>query len=264
MVAAASPLSKGALRARTSKGARGRLRVAAAQGGEGPVASREPWDFGRFARTLLTFQPPPELIAAPLRAVLGATKAETPAEPITAASDMCACAFPALDDVVMGGVSTSSFELEQGAGEGGGLCKVFRGTVSESNSGGFASVRSAPLWDPPVDLRLKEGLAMRVRGDGLRYKVTLRTEQGWDTSCWSANLDTTEGEWQTVQIPFSAFEANFRAKRLPGEGAPKASDLSHVYNLQVMLTKFGLDSELNPKFKPGPFALPIASITAYP
>ena len=45
-----------------------------------------------------------------------------------------------LDDVVMGGVSQSGFEVRQGAGEGGQPSGVFSGQVSSSNNGGFASV----------------------------------------------------------------------------------------------------------------------------
>jgi Complex I intermediate-associated protein 30 (CIA30) len=45
-----------------------------------------------------------------------------------------------LDDVVMGGVSESGFEIRAGAGEAGGPAGVFSGAVSTSNSGGFASV----------------------------------------------------------------------------------------------------------------------------
>lgn len=46
-----------------------------------------------------------------------------------------------LDDVVMGGVSESGFELRQQGGESGGPVGVFSGIVSAANSGGFASVR---------------------------------------------------------------------------------------------------------------------------
>lgn len=45
-----------------------------------------------------------------------------------------------LDDVVMGGVSESGFEVRAGAGEHNEPAGVFSGLVSDSNSGGFASV----------------------------------------------------------------------------------------------------------------------------
>ena len=49
-----------------------------------------------------------------------------------------------LDDVVMGGVSQSGFEVRQGAGEQKGPAGIFSGQVSSSNNGGFASVRPPP------------------------------------------------------------------------------------------------------------------------
>jgi uncharacterized protein YbjT (DUF2867 family) len=40
-------------------------------------------------------------------------------------------------------------------------------------------------------------------------------------------------------------------------------DTSSVHSLQIMLSKFEYDGELNPHFSPGTFELPLASITAY-
>ncbi len=48
-----------------------------------------------------------------------------------------------LDDVVMGGVSESGFEVVSGAGEDGQSAGIFSGVVSSSNNGGFASVSPA-------------------------------------------------------------------------------------------------------------------------
>lgn len=45
-----------------------------------------------------------------------------------------------LDDVVMGGVSESGFQVRSGAGEQGQAAGIFSGNVSSSNNGGFASV----------------------------------------------------------------------------------------------------------------------------
>ena len=45
-----------------------------------------------------------------------------------------------LDDVVMGGVSESGFQVRGGAGEHGEPAGIFSGNVSSSNNGGFASV----------------------------------------------------------------------------------------------------------------------------
>ena len=45
-----------------------------------------------------------------------------------------------LDDVVMGGVSESGFEVRQHGAEHGGSVGLFNGIVSSANNGGFASV----------------------------------------------------------------------------------------------------------------------------
>ncbi len=57
---------------------------------------------------------------------------------------------------------------------------ICRGIVSTSNSGGFASVRRKN-FEPALDLGAYEGLALRLRGDGKRYKMILRTDPGWDS-----------------------------------------------------------------------------------
>ena len=74
----------------------------------------------------------------------------------------------ALDDVVMGGVSESSIRFKEAIAE-------FSGNVSTANSGGFASVRTRN-FEPAIDLSSYDGIALRVKGDGNRYKFMLRTE----------------------------------------------------------------------------------------
>ncbi|GBF91894.1 hypothetical protein Rsub_04999 [Raphidocelis subcapitata] len=172
-----------------------------------------------------------------------------------------AARWGALDDVVMGGVSESGLTLAQGAGEGGGAALVFRGVVSTDNSGGFVSVRCRN-WEPPLDLGAYQGLRIRLKGDGLRYKVTLRTDSGWDGVGYCCSFDTAAGEWQSVELPFADFFPVFRARRVRG-GDAKPLDPSTVYSLQLMLSKFEYDGELNPAFAAGPFELPITEISAY-
>ena len=160
----------------------------------------------------------------------------------------------ALDDVVMGGASRSRFEVVEGAGEGGkGPAGVFRGTLTDANSGGFASVRSRNC-DPPLDLSRSACLALRVRGDGRRYKLILRTDPGWDSLTYCASFDTRKpsgnDDFETVRIPWSSFKPVFRAKS--AVGAPPL-DPSRVASLQLMLSKFEYDGALNPTHTPGTF-----------
>jgi hypothetical protein len=78
-------------------------------------------------------------------------------------------AWGALDDVVMGGVSSSSLQIDRTGGEQGMPTGVFKGTVSTANNGGFASIRSKN-FEPVEDLSAYEGLELRVKGDGHRFK----------------------------------------------------------------------------------------------
>jgi hypothetical protein len=48
----------------------------------------------------------------------------------------------ALDDVVMGGVSESTFQIQPTGSETDGPTGLFKGTVSTSNNGGFTSIRT--------------------------------------------------------------------------------------------------------------------------
>lgn len=177
-------------------------------------------------------------------------------EPADAASKV---AWGALDDVVMGGVSESELVITQGGGESGGPAGVFRGTVRTENSGGFTSVRTKN-FEPALDMSPYEGLALRLKGNGLRYKLILRTDPNWDGIAYCKSFDTVDGEWQTIQLPFSEFFPVFRAKTLK-DGEPL--DPSKISSVQLMLSKFEYDGQLSPAFKAGPFQLPIQSIRAY-
>jgi hypothetical protein len=157
----------------------------------------------------------------------------------------------ALDDVVMGGVSQSGIQL-------GAAGALFSGTVSTANSGGFASVRTRN-FEPAIDLSGFEGIELRVKGDGNRYKFMLRTETRWDGVAHCFSFDTEPDTWMTVQIPFTEFVPVFRAKTV----SDAAIDPSRIHAMQLMLSKFEYDGALNPHFQPGFFQLQVQSIQAY-
>ncbi|GFR44551.1 hypothetical protein Agub_g5822 [Astrephomene gubernaculifera] len=176
-------------------------------------------------------------------------------------SGQSAARWGALDDVVMGGVSRSDMRQEEGAGEGGEAAWVFSGNVSTDNFGGFASVRTRNL-DPPLDLSPYEGIELRLYGDGQRYKFILRPDANWDGIAYCASFDTAPGTWQTLRLPFAAFTPVFRARTLsPGQAAPL--DPAAISSVQIMLSKFEYDGQLNPSFRRGEFRLPLSYITTY-
>ncbi|TVU33191.1 hypothetical protein EJB05_24979 [Eragrostis curvula] len=165
----------------------------------------------------------------------------------------------ALDDVVMGGVSESTFQILPTGSETGGPTGLFKGTVSTSNNGGFTSIRTKN-FTVPEDLSAYDGIELRVKGDGRRYKLIIRTSTEWDTVGYTASFDTTNGEWQSIKIPFSSLRPVFRARTMTD--APPF-DASNITSLQLMFSKFEYDGILNPTFTEGPFELPFSSIRAY-
>lgn len=158
----------------------------------------------------------------------------------------------ALDDVVMGGVSASNIVFVENTA-------LFTGNVSTANSGGFASVRTKN-FDPPFNLSGYEGVKLRVKGDGQRYKLFLRTDGKWDGLGYSFSFDTVANTWIDIRIPFADLIPVFRAKIV--KDAPPI-DASRVCSWQLMLSKFEYDGALNPQFSPGGFSLQVESIKAY-
>jgi len=118
-----------------------------------------------------------------------------------------ASAWQIVNDDVMGGVSTSRFELTAGVA-------VFQGVVSLANNGGFASVRSLPARH---DLAGCDAFVIRARGDGRRYKFTARTSPSFDSAIYQSAFTTKKGEWEEHRLPFKSFVPTFRGRVLSGE-----------------------------------------------
>ena len=158
----------------------------------------------------------------------------------------------AIDDVVMGGVSQSGIRLQDNKA-------IFSGIVSTDNNGGFASVRTRN-FEPPLDLSGYEGIELRVIGDGKRYKFIARCEGKWDGVGYCYSFDTIYDYPTTIRVPFKDLIPVFRAKTV--EEASQI-DSSKIYSMQLMLSKFEYDGELNPKFEAGSFQLEVEYIKAY-
>lgn len=110
-----------------------------------------------------------------------------------------------VNDTVMGGISSSRMER---SAEGKA---VFTGEVSLENNGGFASVQGPDIEQP---LGAFEGIAIRVKGDGKRYKCGLRTDDLFDGVSHQAGFKTKTGEWLIVKIPFTDFIPTYHGRRL--------------------------------------------------
>ncbi|XP_059438174.1 protein HIGH CHLOROPHYLL FLUORESCENCE PHENOTYPE 173, chloroplastic-like isoform X2 [Corylus avellana] len=168
-------------------------------------------------------------------------------------------AWGALDDVVMGGVSESTFQIDLTGSEVGGPAGVFKGVVSTANNGGFTSIRTKN-FSVPEDVSAYEGLELRLKGDGRRYKLIIRTSRNWDTVGYTASFDTVADQWQSIRLPFSSLRPIFRARTV--SDAPPF-DPTSVISLQLMFSKFEYDGKLNPTFVEGAFQLPLSSIRTY-
>lgn len=107
--------------------------------------------------------------------------------------------FRVVNDDVMGGVSTSRLVPADGA-------MRFEGTVSLENNGGFASCRG------PVRFAADSGvLLLTVRGDGRRYKLTLKHDDRPGTAQYQAAF-IAPPEWQTLRFKPEDFAASFRGR----------------------------------------------------
>lgn len=146
-----------------------------------------------------------------------------------------AARWRATDDVVMGGRSSSSLLAGDGVG-------VFAGQVSLEGGGGFASVRRV---DEAFDLSACDGIELRVRGDGRRYKLNLRTSDRLDGVVYQAAFATQPGLWLTAALDLAEFAPRFR-----GRPAAGALDRARVSSLGLLIS----DRQA------GPFRLELSSI----
>jgi len=150
-------------------------------------------------------------------------------------------AWQVVNDDVMGGASTSSFSVTNGVA-------VFRGEVSLENNGGFASVRSLSSRH---DLAGCDAFVIRVRGDGRRYKFTVRTETGFDAPIYQCAFTTKRGEWEELRLAFKDFVPTFRGRVL--------TDAPLLDPAKVTSVGFLISDK-----QAGPFQLEVAWIKASP
>ena len=109
-------------------------------------------------------------------------------------------AWRAFTDQVMGGVSTQSVGRETVEGE---PALRLRGEVRLDNNGGFVQV--ALDLGGPRDASAFEGLRLRVRGNGERYAVHLRSRDTRLPWQYYEAAFTAGPQWSEVELPFDDF-----------------------------------------------------------
>ena len=137
------------------------------------------------------------VLAAALPTLMQSARAGTPVLDLSSAQVVQT--FRVVNDAVMGGVSTSRLGQHAGA-------LIFEGEVSLENNGGFASFRG------PVTLPAgSAALLVTVRGDGQRYKLTLKLDDSPGTAQYQAAF-IAPLEWGTVRFEPGDFAASFRGR----------------------------------------------------
>lgn len=117
--------------------------------------------------------------------------------------------WAATNDGVMGGLSEGRSEITRD-----GVLR-FSGNVSLENNGGFSSIRSI---EEKRDLSAYDGILIRVRGDGKRYALNLRTDVRIRSGSYRVKFDTKADEWLELFLSFADFRATSFGVEL--EGAP--------------------------------------------
>ena len=148
--------------------------------------------------------------------------------------------WSAIDDTVMGGASHSRLRHDAAG------YAVFEGVVRLENNGGFASVRSRPL---DLGASGAANYSLELRGDGKRYKLSIRADDAFDGVSYQARFEPPAGTWTVVRLPVSEFQPTFRGRRVPG--AP-ALDPARVRQIGLIIAER----------QAGSFALRLRSILA--
>jgi NADH dehydrogenase [ubiquinone] 1 alpha subcomplex assembly factor 1 len=146
-----------------------------------------------------------------------------------------------MTDEVMGGISQSQMFISSNK------TVVFLGEVSLENYGGFASIRTRPQ-----EYRLDgfAGISLRVKGDGKKYRLRLRTDDEFEGVAYQAGFTTQSEKWIIVHLPFNEFIAVFRGHVV--SEAPKL-EAGHIRRIGFMIA----DKQS------GPFTLEIEWVKAY-
>jgi monofunctional biosynthetic peptidoglycan transglycosylase len=114
--------------------------------------------------------------------------------------------WPATSDGVMGGISQGQSDITPD-----GTLRFF-GNVSLENNGGFSSIRSL---EEERDLSAYDGILIRVRGDGNRYALNLRTDIRIRAGSYRVKFDTEADKWLELFLPFADFRATSFGVELP-------------------------------------------------
>ena len=166
-----------------------------------------------------------------------------------------------LDDVIMGGSSASGWTWslatrDEKRKQGGSA--VWSGTLI-TQGGGFCGTRTRMLAAQAEEC---DGIALRVRGDGKRFKVNVKTQANADRSesTYQAAFNTVEGEWTDIRLPWESF-VPVRKSRVDASLPPL--DPSYIHSIGLVMSKFEFNGMLSGN-EAGKFSLELSGgIQAY-
>ena len=95
-------------------------------------------------------------------------------------------------------------------------------------------------------MRSAEFCLVEIRGVPKRFKLSLLTDDGFDTLNYQANFAPTSNDWQTIRLPISGFGATVRGREVAR--APQL-DSARIRQVGLMIAdrqagRFALDIRL--------------------
>lgn len=191
-----------------------------------PSDKREPWDFFRFVRQSSKFVSLPKPPTQP--------SVIEPGDILWSPSSSDFSWSP-LDDVVMGGVSSSTFDNENGK---------WSGFVTDKNSGGFVGIRTTPFVPKALDMSYCQGIEFTLKGVGRnQFKAVVRDSTDFNGICWTDTFGggSKWGLWSSnnsekavkVKVPLDQLVPTIFAKTVPD----KVLEKGNIVGFQLVYSK---------------------------
>jgi hypothetical protein len=183
------------------------------------------------------------------------------------AAAAAAAVFERVDDVVMGGISSSTIAPDPAGRE----CLVWAGKC-RAEGGGFAGARSVSL-QTPLDLSSFDGLALTcgfesdAEPERRTWKATVRTQNDRGEMVYQATftppvVDDDKKTPRETRIPWNAFRLVRGPTVVPDVPPLSAEQCGSVYGLGLIMSRFGARGPM-PEFREGPFRLAVHAFGVY-
>jgi len=187
------------------------------------------------------------------------------------AAAAAAAVFERVDDVVMGGVSSSTIAPDPAGRE----CLVWAGKC-RAEGGGFAGARSVALRTP-LDLSAFDGLALTcgfesdAEPERRTWKATVRTQNDRGEMVYQATFEPPVADAADAaadilpcetRIPWDAFRLVRGPTVVPDVPPLSAEQCGSVYGLGLIMSRFSARGPM-PEFREGPFRLAVHALGVY-